>query len=567
MVTSSMSFKESIKYFFFKYALITILIILILFSFFIVMLTRLNIIINTKQAGNKINSELTEVYENYYNEIERLASSENVINYINKRSDLNLVYDEFYKFINKQKVKGVFNLIDSRDVFLITSSNPGINTHSSILKKIVYELKENPDQIISEINIINYEYEKNTTYTFATTVKDNNSVIGYVIYQLYEEDFTKLLFKENNEIGVITDNKSRIIATNNSSIKGLLNKFKPNYYPNTNKYVDISNNKYYLHKSKVKDYPICVYTLNCTTVPYHIFFIFITFMIIISFFSLVLIRYLATKMSEDNSKSIDKLIYSVNELKRGNLSSYVEINSGDEFELLADEFNNMLDSLNSLMMENIELMDLNYASELKLLQSQFNPHFIFNVLETLKYSIIIAPNDCEKIIISLSRLLRYSINSDGYKVRLEHDLAYIKDYLELNKFRFRDKLSFDISIGSYSEKALIPKLLLQTIVENSIKYGYKNKDHLNVSITANLADNRLILSVIDNGSGMTEKELQEVKKIIYSKNNTSNHIGLYNAYRRLTLLYNDNQNFMIDSTYGVGTTISIDIPFEEDDLC
>ena len=173
-----------------------------------------------------------------------------------------------------------------------------------------------------------------------------------------------------------------------------MNKFTPKYYDNnSSNYVDISKNKYYIYKNEVVNATIYIYTMNSMSIKNDIFWIYFTFVLLVSILLLILIRHLANRMSLNNSRSIDKLIYSVNELKQGNLNSYVSINSGDEFELLGDEFNVMLDTLNDLMKKNKELITLSYMSEIKLLESQFNPHFIFNVLETLKYSLIIAPND------------------------------------------------------------------------------------------------------------------------------------------------------------------------------
>ncbi len=95
MTKSIRSFKENIRYFFFKYTLIPIFILLILFSIFIILVTKINIIINSKQAGKSISIEVNNVYTNYFNEINRMSSSTNVINYISTRLNSNLVYDEY----------------------------------------------------------------------------------------------------------------------------------------------------------------------------------------------------------------------------------------------------------------------------------------------------------------------------------------------------------------------------------------------------------------------------------------------------------------------------------------
>lgn len=560
------SFKESIRHFFFKYTLIPIFILLILFSVFIFLITKINIVINSNQAGKNISNEINTVYNNYYNETITMATSPHVIDYITKRKNSNLVFDEYYKFNNEQKIKSALSIIDTKGVFLISTSDSSSEIQNYILKDIIPKMKDNPDILLTEINKLNYNYNKETTYTFAKPIKEKDAVIGYLVYQLFQDDFQGLLFQEQNDLAIITDNHNRVIATNNNSVKGLMNKFIPNYYDSSHNYVEIFNNKYYLYKNEFTNIPIHIYTLNSMTIKKDIFLIYIGFMLFAIIIIVILTRYLGEKMSYNNSKSIDKLIYSVQELKKGNLNSYVNIHSGDEFEVLGNEYNIMLDNLNDLIKKNEELTNLSYMSEIKLLQAQFNPHFIFNILETLKYSIVLAPKECEKIIINLSKLLRYSINYENKKVTLNKDLNYIKCYLDLSKFRFKDKFNYSIDISNNAEKALIPKLLLQVFVENSIKYAYKDKDNLQITIFANVTNNNLVLQVKDDGSGMTSEQLCEINSILLNADNASNHIGLHNAYRRLVLLYGNNQTFKIDSTLGLGTTITLTLPYEEENL-
>ncbi|WP_207656910.1 hypothetical protein, partial [Clostridium sp. 2-1] len=203
-------------------------------------ITKINIIINTKQAGDNISQKISEVYKNYYEQINMMASSENVINYINTHSNTNLIYDDYYKFNNNQKVKGILSIIDTNDVFVLSTTDCDANISRSIINNIIPKLNRNPNDVLSEINILAYQYNKNTTYTFAKAVKSNEKVIGYLVYQLYEEDFSKLLFENNNQLAVITDRHNRIISTNNTSLKGLMNKFIPQYIEDNENYVNIS---------------------------------------------------------------------------------------------------------------------------------------------------------------------------------------------------------------------------------------------------------------------------------------------------------------------------------------
>jgi sensor histidine kinase YesM len=244
------------------------------------------------------------------------------------------------------------------------------------------------------------------------------------------------------------------------------------------------------------------------------------------------------------------------------MDSYIEVKTGDEFEIFANQYNIMLDRLNLLMKRNAELSNIRRIKEIKQLQAQFNPHFIFNILETLRYTIVMDQKKAQDIIITLSSLLRYSIKNDENDVLFMEDLTYIEDYLKLHKIRFEDRLNYTIEVSEDVKNAVVPKLLLQAIIENSIKYGYMTKEHLDIKVSGKIVDNHLIFNVKDNGTGMTKEQLDSVQDILNSTNNTTKHIGLYNVHRRLVLLYGEEYGLKIRSIYGEGTDITINIPYE-----
>jgi len=565
MVKKNRNYKESIRYFFLKYAVIPVILAFALFFVFMIAALKINTINKTKQASYKISSSLEQVYKNYYSEIKKTSKSSAVINLINTRLHSNQVYDEFYKFNNSQKVKSTFYVIDINNIFLISTAASEADMGMFILRNIIYRIEENPDLTVAQTDIVNYSNNKRTVYTFAKAIKDQSGdVIGYIIYQLFEEDLQKLIRVPDNEIAVVTDEYNSIIVSNNNAVKGLMNKFNPKYYYK-DKYADIEIGKYYINKAALAKGSVYVYTLNAVGIKSIIYVLYFIFLIIVSIGLMLLMNHLANRMSSRNTESIDKLIYSVNELQSGKMDSYVDIKSGDEFQVLGNQFNLMIDELNGLMNKNEELSNLRRITEIKQLQSQFNPHFIFNILGTLRYSILIAPKEAEKIVIELSRLLRYSVNYEGEKVTLKKDLDYIEEYLRLNKYRFNDRLNYCIIMSEDIKKAYVPKLLLQAIIENSIKYGYLHKDNLEIYVEGRVIEGILTLEVRDNGNGMTDQQLQNIREILNQPENLSEHTGIYNVHRRIVLLYGEEYGIQIESSFGSGTNVKITIPFEKGD--
>lgn len=564
MVKKDVNFKEKIRRIFLKYALIPILILFLLFFIFMIFVIRIRIVNNADKANELVSQLFYEVYNNYYNEIDRMSKSDTVVDFVNTHLNSNLVYEEFYKFNNDQNVKSAFHIISKDGVFLVstTPSDPYID--KIVFNNIVPRIRRSPTGTLTEANELKYQYERRTVYTFGRAICKDSEIIGYIIYQLYEEDIQNLIFVQNTEVTVITDQYDHIIAATNNIVKGLMNKFIPEY-TGSNRYVKIKNGEYYMSKNHLFSIPINVYTMISIRYNKIIFILYAIFTIIVSLILWFLMNYLAKKMSSENSKSIDKLLDAVYELQDGNMNSYVKIDTGDEFEILANQYNIMVDNLNELMRKNEELSNIRRIKEIKQLQAQFNPHFIFNILETLRYTIVMDQEQAQDIIMALSSLLRYSIKNDEQDVLFKDDLSYIEDYLKLHKIRFKDRLTYTIDVSEEVKSTYVPKLLLQAIIENSIKYGYREKKNLNINIIGYVLNGDLILEVKDNGSGMTEEHLAVVRDMLRKPQNMTKYIGLYNVHRRLILLYGDEYGIEIDSVYGEGTYVKITIPYWEGD--
>lgn len=442
-----------------------------------------------------------------------------------------------------------------------TPSDPYVD--DVILRKIIPRIEKRPKEVLTEANKVKYPHERFTVYTFGKTIYKDSKVIGYIIYQLYEEDMQNLIFVRDTEVVVITDQYDRIIVATSNIIRGLMNKFAPQYV-NSEKHVKIKDGVYYMDKKTLPMAPINIYTLAPMSYNGPMFIFYGGFILLVSLFLYYLMNYLADKMSIQNSAAIDKLLHGVYELQKGNMRSYVDINTGDEFEILANQYNIMLDRLNELANRNKELSDIRRIKEIKQLQAQFNPHFIFNILETLRYTIVIDPKQAQDIVMTLSNLLRYSIGNDGQDVLVKDDLEYIEDYLRLHKIRFNERLTYNIDVPEEVKNAYVPKLLLQAIIENSIKYGYKEKEFLTINVTGDIVNGHIVLEVKDNGTGMTKEQLIRVKDMLQKPQNKTKHIGLYNVHRRLVLLYGEEYGLNIKSSYEKGTYVSILIPYGKD---
>ena len=195
----------------------------------------------------------------------------------------------------------------------------------------------------------------------------------------------------------------------------------------------------------------------------------------------------------------------------------------------------MLDDIKRLIAENEKETKAKYISELKQLEMQFNPHFLYNTLATVRYLVKLDPDGAVRTVVSLSELLRYSLNSENSYVELAEDLKYIENYLAILETRFGSKFSFDIVVSDDCMDAVIPKLIVQPVIENAVKYGFEGVPSMRISVRAEKAassgaqysgENQLLLTISDTGSGMDEETLKQVQSLLSTPENATNHNGL-----------------------------------------
>mgnify|MGYP000884843456 FL=1 len=226
---------------------------------------------------------------------------------------------------------------------------------------------------------------------------------------------------------------------------------------------------------------------------------------------------------------------------------------------LSDKARKLLISEN----EQIQLKNQLMYAKLNAFQKQVTPHFIFNVLNSISRLISMKEYDiASHMLDSFAQMMRYSLSNAQSTVSLKQEIGYIENYLAIQKIRFGDRLSYNISCDPYISDIGIPFFSLQPLVENSIEHGILNLakgGHLDLKCK-NLARKYLII-ISDNGIGINEIQLAKIENSIFSGDlsHSSDHLGLRNCYSRLKFMFGDSLNFKIASKEGIGTTIAITI--------
>ncbi|MEK3876556.1 sensor histidine kinase [Paenibacillus sp. FSL M7-0420] len=557
------SFKDSLRRLFLLHTLVPISILFVLFLMFMMINSRFLLINQTTEAGKKIKLAMEEVYSSYVKEMNEASALDSVRAFTSVQFRGPEVFERFYAFNNRQRVKSIMYIMGTDGDILASSANYGSDSSDLALQAIARRMHTQGLTELAETNPIRFSHDRYTAYTFAKAITGSGGVQGYLIYQLYELDLQKLLFVQNNEIAVVTDPYRTIIATTNNLTQGLMNKYS--LTSDSKGYVWIDNGKYYSKETYLPLSQWRIYTLSAAEGNRSAYLSLAVFFVMASLLLWIVIWYSARIISTRQSRAIDKLIYAVRELQSGNMDSYVYIGTGDEFETLANQYNQMLQRLNELVAQNTELSDLRRVIEVKHLQSQFHPHFIFNVLETLRYAIIVDNRLAQDMVLTLSRHLRYSIGNEQDHVVLGNDLEYIAGYMKLQQIRFKDRLHYREEVDQAARTALVPRLMLQPVIENTIKYGYRQRQSVAVTVLGWVEGTDLILEVKDDAGGMSRERLAEVRDIMHSQDNRAPHIGLHNLHRRLVLMYGDRYGIELDSTQGEGTVVTFRLPYRKEE--
>lgn len=276
------------------------------------------------------------------------------------------------------------------------------------------------------------------------------------------------------------------------------------------------------------------------------------------FFTYLILRFTMRPLSVLSSQ--------MHQAGEGNFSPVTTSGRSREIENLTVSYNDMVSRIDHLIRQNY-LSEINEkTSRLTALEAQLNPHFLYNTLQAIGTEALL--NDQPQInemVTSLASNLRYSIKG-GDLVPLESEMTYVKNYILLQKIRLEDRLSITIDVDESYYKIPVPKISIQTLVENSIIHGMgPDSDSISIHIRAALQDDMFTVTVSDDGCGIEPGQLAQMQKDFqqFLKPGTAGKIGLANLYSRLQLLYHTQAELLISSRPGNGTSITLKLPFKD----
>ncbi|ADL49825.1 sensor histidine kinase [Clostridium cellulovorans] len=289
----------------------------------------------------------------------------------------------------------------------------------------------------------------------------------------------------------------------------------------------------------------------------------------IIFISMAISIIIIFKFSNNFSKRVIVFKGEMHKVVSGDFEIIKTLEGDDEIAELYDDLYKMIDSIqlliNQVYVEKIQKEQLASKQkdvEFKMLASQINPHFLYNTLETIRMKAYCNEQyEIAEIVKILAKIMRRNLEINDNLVSLESEITMIKNYLKIQKFRFGDRITYDINIECNIDDYYVLPLLFQPVVENAFVHGFEHKQGIGeIKIIISKDENRLIFSIRDNGVGISPETLENLRASISNINYKGKSIGLNNVNHRIKIYYGDEYGVEIFSGLEVGTEVKIYLP-------
>jgi two-component system sensor histidine kinase YesM len=540
----------------------------------------------TKVFSEQLASQINVTLDNHLEELNKLTImplyAEDVIDVLRKHNSENYDVGTSSMYDSNQMSLFISSLSFDRSEILGISIIANDGTFFSNLQKDNYQYedpnhwcemrvdKSMPISIIPPHTVSYYTIDPKNVFSIVKKIKDpvTSDNLGIIKIDILFSVFQKILkmtsFSDENKL-FISDSQKNIYYSNENSTEGLLTEKDKNIDTDDHNQIAIVNTS--------KETGLNVVVLVNDIKIHKDSMALIRFYFIIALVSIMVSVIAFTIFSKNLVKPILQLKEKMNKVQEGSWKERVDVLSNDEIGDLSQGFNTMIKEIETLVEEVYETSLHEKDAELAALQSQINPHFLYNSFEFI--NMLAIENDQYEIsdlISGLGKLMRYTVDKKKKMVTVKNEVEFIDNYLKFVNYSMGDRIKSEIVFDASLNNCLLPKLILQPLVENAIKHGIGEKEG-SIKITIIKESDRLLIMVEDNGVGMSEQELKALYKTINSQKKyfdnkvniqnkaNVNGVALSNINHRIKLLYGEKYGLFLSSKKNIGTIAKIIIPY------
>lgn len=521
--------------------------------------SELNAILKSKSAPQSGKPNQQEAYEQYLNDVKVLKTIDNIT----------LVGEKSYVTILLTNGKTYANYPDSDYVAKNMFNEPWFDQLDNISGYESVWIGTEPTVFESE--------KKESPYQISVgrTLRSGDSrIYGYVIVTMMENKIRDVLkSRDRSEDVFMLNEENRILShTDKEKIGSLFKEFKETSNFSNTEIVHLSGEEYLMSKKQAAfkewtlvsliPYERAVFKLNSIFKNIYLIqiFLFVVFSIILTYLLKTL------------TNPLVKMGKVVERVENGEMNARTGIRNDDEIGRLSASFDHMLDRINEMIAEITDTQVKKREAELDMLQAQINPHFLFNVLNSIRMKLLRKQDrESAEMISSLSKLLRMTIDKDKGMISLQQEIDMVTDFVRIMNMRQKEKAVLKVNVSPEVHDEKIPRFVLQPIIENSMIHGL-NQSAGSINIQSFTDGQYCIIEVKDDGQGMDIQELsrlrERVRQTAYTdipdpkKKKGFSSLGLANVYQRLWMTFGGAFRMGIESIPGKGTKITLYIPIQ-----
>ena len=560
-MNKKISFKEELKRSLIVHALTPCFILCIICVLGFILIASVNIYRNNNIYALNSREKLERELNSYIENTSHIAKDINIGNFQRNKQYKVDVIEGVYNFLNQKNIKAQFYIFDNNlDILYSTERS---EDKKNLIK---YQVSGSKSNFMGESSNIIYIYGGNgvdntpiSSYLIVKPIIRDNEFAGLCIYELELKNLD-VVFNNANSTVLLVNKFHRVIYSNSRRFVDDRNKIIKNFRDRRG-IIFNDGDLIYISSNKVDYTDTWIYVITDCSTYMNISIRMLLLIIAVAIIMAAAISSSAGKFSAKKTAIIYQLIDALKQVEDGKLDINLDIESDDEFKSIGHSFNMMLGSIRHLIERHDKMALENNMAIVQMMESQFNPHFLFNTLESIRYLVKFNPKVADKTVVNLSKLLRYSIQNTVDTVKFKEEFDFAKRYIEIMKVRFGDRLEFNDNISYEVKEVSVPKMIIQPIVENAVKYGFgENVEVLKVEISAYIESEKVYITVRDDGVGIDKELLKELVVNLKEKYNLSDHIGLYNVHKRIELLYGTEYGLEINSEICRGTEVVLVLP-------
>ena len=464
---------------------------------------------------------------------------------------------DIYRFVNNQSEKGSFYLLSS-DGALLFSSERDQAERDRLLTQIYWRIMRVLNTSGNDC-VMTLCHEAGLSTHVASLLIGRKMETGYICFALPASVFESQLAQQSAHV-IVTDEFGALYLANTAVFNAPLGKIDTRM-ESYHGFVRHDKDFYYVCQGEALGGRLHIYAVKSMGELIYMVLFMSALVVIMIIVLIVVILFSSRHIAQEKTQIIDEIVQAFQKAQQGEFAARLEIHSRDEFEIIAEAYNSMLDSIRELMNRNVLQAQETAVSRVRQLEAQFNPHFLFNTLENVRFMVRLDPKAADAMILCLSKLLRYSIKHEAEDVTLQEDLSYIYSYLSILKFRFGDRLSYQLHVPQELENCRLPKLIMQPILENAIVYGMETQEKLHVDVQVSAQKGMLCISITDDGPGIPEDKRDRILEKMNTEHiHVGEHMGMLNVHYRLRLIYGACSGLEIHTQQGKGTNVRLILP-------